>query len=103
MSLPRNLLWVVAAIFIATNAVASAAPASDLQVGDGGTGPFYQWTSAIPAGPSRILRREALSPDKALAEAAQSERVLYSSRGGPDGRQPIIVSGGVYLPKGRRP
>jgi pimeloyl-ACP methyl ester carboxylesterase len=103
MGVPRNLLWAVAAIFIATNAVASAAPASDLQVGDSGTGPFYQWTSAIPAGPSRILRREALSPDKALAEAAQSERVLYSSRGGPDGRQPIIVSGGVYLPKGRRP
>ena len=73
------------------------------RVGDGGTGAFYHWGSAIPTGPARIVRHMPFPADKALADAAVSDRVLYTSRGGPDGRKPIVVSGGVYLPRGKPP
>ncbi len=81
----------------------SRTPAANPILGDGGTGPFYQWDAPIPDGPPQIIRVEAFAPKHALAAAATSERILYSSRGGPDGKQPIIVSGGVYLPKGKVP
>ncbi len=78
-------------------------PEPDPMVGDGGTGPFYQWQGPIPEGPPQIVRLERFSSKLALAEAALSERILYTSLGGPDGKQPILVSGAVYLPKGPRP
>lgn len=78
-------------------------PPEDAQVGDGGTGAFYQWDRPIPTGRPRIVRKEAFAPDKALAEAAVNDRVLYTSMGGPEGDRHIVVSGGVYLPKGRAP
>lgn len=72
-------------------------------VGDGGTGPFYLWEQAIPDGPPQIIRMERFAPELALSEAAQSERILYTSVGGADGTRPIVVSGAVYLPKGAPP
>lgn len=78
-------------------------PAPDLMFGDGGAGSFYEWDRPIPDGPPEILRLERIAPDHALTEAALSERILHTSRGGHDGNQPIIVSGTVYLPKGTPP
>ncbi|MCW1404110.1 lipase family protein [Novosphingobium sp. MW5] len=106
MGLTRTLTQTAASLAALLTAISSGAsePAKgDLEVGDGGTGPFYAWDSAIPTGTARILRREPFMPGKALVEAAVSDRVLYSSLGGFDGKQPIFVSGGVYLPKGKRP
>lgn len=91
------------AVAIAFSAEARNWPVADPQFGDGGTDGFYRWTTGIPKGAPRILRHLPLAPEKRLAEARVSERVLYSSRGGPDGRKPIIVSGAVYLPKGKAP
>jgi pimeloyl-ACP methyl ester carboxylesterase len=78
-------------------------PPADPLVGDGGTGEFYQWDKPVPRGGPRIVRHAALAADKALAEASVNERVLYSSIGGADGKQPIIVSAAVYVPKGKPP
>lgn len=78
-------------------------PAADPQFGDGGTGAFYQWDDPIPEGAPQIVRIERFPLHLALAEAAQSERILYTSQGGADGTRPIVVSGAVYLPKGTAP
>lgn len=84
-------------------AVEAAIPPPDPMLGDGGTGPFYQWDGAIPDGPPQIIKIERFHSKHALAEAALSERIMYTSLGGPDGKQPIIVTGAVYLPKGPKP
>lgn len=34
-----------------------------------------------------------------MAEAPLDDRILYTSLGGPAEQAPIVVSGGVYLPK----
>lgn len=78
-------------------------PVQDAQVGDGGTGAFYQWDQPVPAGPPRIVRKEAFTEAKSLPAAEVNDLVLYTSRGGPNGDRRIVVSGGVYLPKGRAP
>lgn len=78
-------------------------PVPDPMLGDGGTGPFYQWDGPIPDGSPQIIKIERLNSKHALADASLSERILYTSHGGPDGKQPIVVSGAVYLPKGPRP
>lgn len=87
----------------AQDGIGPRAPAPDPIFGDGGAGPFYVWNGTIPDGPPQILRLERIAPDQALAEAATSERILHTSRGGHDGAQPIIVSGAVYLPQGTPP
>ncbi|MDK2757317.1 MAG: alpha/beta hydrolase [Blastomonas fulva] len=100
----RNLLFAGACLGLANPLAAqSRMPLADPQLGDGGTGAFYQWDGDVPTGAPRIVRREAMAPDKALAQAGSSERVLYTSRGGPDGTRSIVVSGGVYLPRGLPP
>ncbi len=84
-------------------AIAPLRSLADPEVGDGGVDAFYRWTSSIPDGPPRVVRREALAADKSLAQASVSERILYTSRGGPRGERGIIVSGTVYLPRGKAP
>ncbi|MEY2884350.1 MAG: hypothetical protein RL490_2074, partial [Pseudomonadota bacterium] len=91
------------AIGIAVAAQAGNWTVADPQFGDGGTDAFYSWTTSVPKGAPHIVRRAAFAAKASLVEAGVSERVLYTSRGGPDGRKPIIVSGGVYLPKGTPP
>lgn len=92
---------------ITTAAAASPAghrmPPADPQVGDGGTGAFYQWEAPVPAGPPHIVRKQAFAADKALAQAAVNDLVLYTSLGGPNGDRRIVVSAGIYLPRGRAP
>lgn len=102
-TLRQWILQGLCALSLAGGGIAGPARAGDPQVGDGGTGAFYQWTAPVPAGAPHIVRNVAFEPGKTLADAAVSERILHTSRGGPDGRSPIVVSGGVYLPKGKAP
>ena len=92
-----RIFGVVVALLVATSATAApdrliGAPAS----------PFYAWTEAVPA-PGKLLRSESLPPDLALENAAKSERILYSSTDGIDGKTPIAVSGALFVPKGAPP
>ena len=64
--------------------------------------PFYDWTGAVPA-PGAVLRSEPLAAELSLANASKSERILYSSIDGVDGKTPIAVSGALYWPKGEAP
>jgi pimeloyl-ACP methyl ester carboxylesterase len=64
--------------------------------------PFYDWTAPVPA-PGALLRSEPLPPELALANAAKSERILYSSTDGIDGKTAIAVSGAMFWPKGEPP
>jgi pimeloyl-ACP methyl ester carboxylesterase len=91
------------AFAVAVPAAAGNWTVADPQFGDGGTDAFYDWTTSVPKGTPRVVRHTPFRPEMSLVEAGVSERVLYTSRGGPDGRKPIIVSGGVYLPKGKPP
>jgi Secretory lipase len=77
-------------------------PANPGEVGDGGVSAFYVWTDDLPATPGRLLRSEALAPDKGLSGAGQQIRILYSSTSGIDGR-PIVVSGAIFFPSGMPP
>jgi pimeloyl-ACP methyl ester carboxylesterase len=102
----RNLLKPLGFLLVAVLAVSAEAgnwTVADPQYGDGGTDAFYSWATSIPKGAPRIVRRMPFAPEMSLVEAGVSERMLYTSRGGPDGRKPIIVSGGIYLPKGQPP
>ena len=64
--------------------------------------PFYAWSGELPA-PGAILRREPLAAPLALDSAAKSERILYSSTDGIDGKTRIAVSGAAFWPKGEPP
>ena len=64
--------------------------------------PFYDWTAAVPA-PGALLRSEPLPAELTLANASKSERILYSSTDGLDGKTPIAVSGALFWPKGDAP
>jgi acetyl esterase/lipase len=83
--------------------VTSAPLLADPEVGDGGVDAFYRWSTAVPKGPPRIVRRETLPPARSLAQASVNDRILHTSRGGPQGERRIVVSGVVYLPRGEAP
>ena len=70
---------------------------------DGGVSDFYVWKDAVPKKPGRLLRTEPLADKTPLANAARSERILYTSTDGIDGKSPVTVSGALYLPKGQAP
>jgi pimeloyl-ACP methyl ester carboxylesterase len=84
---------------------AQAAPATapDPSQGDGGVSAFYTLETAAPAKPGKMIRTEPQPAETALAAAAQSIRILYSSTDGLDGKTPIAVSGSLFLPKGEAP
>lgn len=109
MGVNNRLASITLIVCVLANSVASATwakdmmPVQDPQVGDGGTGPFYQWDREVPAGPPHIVRKEAFSKEKSLSEAEVNDLILYTSLGGPKGDKRIVVSGGVYLPKGKAP
>lgn len=71
--------------------------------GDGGVSDFYRWHHAMPARPGVMLRTEKLGPDLSLAQAAINLRILYSSTEGVSNHGIVIVSGALFLPKGRMP
>src|SRR5262245_46178627 len=63
---------------------ASMPTAPDPRVGDGGVSAFYQWSTALPDQPGRLLRQEALEPEFTVPGASAGARVLYSSTDGMD-------------------
>lgn len=82
----------------------AVAPMSDPSQGDGGVSAFYMPDAAIPAAPGKMIRTEPQTADTSLPSAASAFRILYSSVNGlGDKKEPIAVSGSVFLPKGAAP
>lgn len=87
---------------------ASAAPviptiAADPANGDGGLTPFYDPAGPAPAKAGALIRTEAQPAESSLSEAGQALRILYASTDGLDGKTPVVVSGSLFLPKGKAP
>lgn len=82
---------------------ATRAPAPNPEQGDGRVSDFYTWKEDIPARPGKLLRSEPLPAAIGLENAAQQVRILYSSTDGFDSKTPIVVSGAVFIPKGKPP
>lgn len=109
MKLPRPLARAGAPFALALSALSftalaeTHAPTPNPLQGDGRVSPFYTWEKAIPATPGKLLRSEPLDATLSLAGAASQQRVLYTSTDGIDGKTPIVVSGALFLPKGKAP
>jgi pimeloyl-ACP methyl ester carboxylesterase len=82
----------------------ASAPTADPAQGDGGVDAFYTPDASIPAEPGKLIRTMTQPPETSLAEAGQASRILYSSTNGlGDGKEPIAVSGSLFIPKGAAP
>lgn len=71
-------------------------------LGDGGVSDFYAYQNAPPA-PGLLLRQEPLEAHQSIPGAATSHRLLYTSTDGLETEQPVVVSGGLFLPPGTPP
>ncbi len=78
-------------------------PAIDDAQGDRSLSSFYVWDADIPGQPGQLLRSEPLPREASLSEAQENIRILYSSTDGVGGSAPIVVSGAVFIPKGKPP
>jgi pimeloyl-ACP methyl ester carboxylesterase len=96
-------MLVTAALLIAPPASAQALPRADPEQGDGRVSPFYEWKQAIPRTPGKLLRSETLPQTVGLSSAGRQLRILYTSTSGFDSKTPIVVSGALFLPKGKAP
>jgi pimeloyl-ACP methyl ester carboxylesterase len=96
-------MLVTAALLIAPPVSAQGAPRADPEQGDGRVSPFYEWKQAIPSTPGKLLRSEPLPETIGLASAGRQLRILYTSTSGFDSKTPIVVSGALFLPKGKAP
>ncbi len=105
MKLPASLVFGLSALALSIGAMAAEtyAPKPDPQQGDGRVSSFYTWTKAIPATPGKLLRSEPLEQALSLPNAASAQRILYTSLDGIDGKTPIVVSGALFIPKGKAP
>jgi len=72
-------------------------------LGDGGVSEFYRYDGEIPSTPGILLRQEPLQAHQSIPSAAENIRLLYSSTNGLDGKTPVAVSGGLFLPQGEPP
>ena len=90
------------ALMAAVLAAPAAFAAPSLQ-GDGGVSAFYAWNGKVKGKPGRLLRREPLPEKLVLENAASGARILYSSTDGLGGKNRVIVSGDLFLPKGKPP
>lgn len=90
---------------ISMNAFAEGvyAPKPDPLQGDGRVSSFYSWADTIPATPGKLLRSEPLDATLSLPSAGSQQRILYTSLDGLDGKTPIVVSGALFIPKGKAP
>ena len=88
-------------MFVALVAAVAPAVAADRLQG-APAAPFYAWSGAVPA-PGTRLRSEDLPAALALDNAAKSQRLLYASTDGIDGKITIAVSGALFIPKGAAP
>jgi pimeloyl-ACP methyl ester carboxylesterase len=64
---------------------------------------FYAWEAEIPVAPGRLLRSEPLERTIGLASAERQWRILFTSTDGVGGKEPIVVSGALFIPKGNPP
>lgn len=105
MKLPLPVVCGMGALALSIGAAFAdtRAPSPDPLQGDGRVSPFYTWQENIPATPGKLLRSEPLDATLGLAEAASQQRILYTSTNGIDGKTPIVVSGALFLPKGKAP
>ncbi|WP_060511591.1 lipase family protein [Pseudomonas sp. NBRC 111124] len=105
MKLPASLVFGISALALSIGALAAEtyAPKPDPQQGDGRVSAFYTWSKAIPATPGKLLRSEPLEQALSLPNAASAQRILYTSLDGIDGKTPIVVSGALFIPKGKAP
>ncbi|BCJ07756.1 triacylglycerol lipase [Pseudomonas sp. RtIB026] len=105
MKLPVTFALGLSALALSIAAVAADtfAPKPDPQQGDGRVSAFYTWSKAIPATPGKLLRSEPLDSALSLPNAASAQRILYTSLDGIDGKTPIVVSGALFIPKGKAP
>lgn len=105
MKLPASLVFGLSALALSIGAMAAEtyAPKPDPQQGDGRVSAFYTWANAIPATPGKLLRSEPLEQALSLPNAASAQRILYTSLDGIDGKTPIVVSGALFIPKGKAP
>lgn len=72
------------------------------EVGDQDLSPFYRWDTALPDKPGVMLREEPMKSQPEIT-AAQSRRILYTSRDVRWNAGIIPVSGTLYLPQGKPP
>jgi pimeloyl-ACP methyl ester carboxylesterase len=84
-------------------AQAAQVPVPDPSQGDGGVSPFYTWAGEIPTTPGQMLRTEPLDPALGLAMTGEQRRILYTSTDGVAGKNPVVVSGALFLPQGTPP
>jgi len=105
MKLPASLVFGLSALALSVGALAAEtyAPKPDPQQGDGRVSAFYTWSKAIPATPGKLLRSEPLDQALSLPNAASAQRILYTSLDGIDGKTPVVVSGALFIPKGKAP
>ncbi|MCE7761585.1 alpha/beta hydrolase [Pseudomonas putida] len=105
MKLPASLVFGFSALALSIGAMAAEtyAPKPDPQQGDGRVSAFYTWSKAIPATPGKLLRSEPLDQALSLPNAASAQRILYTSLDGIDGKTPVVVSGALFIPKGKAP
>ncbi|WEK28255.1 MAG: lipase family protein [Candidatus Pseudomonas phytovorans] len=105
MKLPASLVFGLSALALSIGAMAAEtyAPKPDPQQGDGRVSAFYTWSKAIPATPGKLLRSEPLDQALSLPGAASAQRILYTSLDGIDGKTPVVVSGALFIPKGKAP
>lgn len=96
-------LTALLALWASSEIQAAKVPAPDPLQGDGRVSAFYTWQKEIPAQPGKLLRSEPLEASLGLANAAQQYRVLFSSTDGVEGKAPIVVSGAIFIPKGKAP
>lgn len=85
---------------------ALAAPAkyqSSPLYGDKKLSDFYEWKDKIPSQPGLLLRSEPLNEGIRLPEGGEQYRILFTSTDGIDGKSPVVVSGSLFLPKGKAP
>ncbi|WP_460415816.1 lipase family protein [Pseudomonas sp. microsymbiont 2] len=105
MKLPVSFALGLSALALSIAAVAADTftPKPDPQQGDGRVSAFYTWSKAIPTTPGKLLRSEPLDSALSLPNAASAQRILYTSLDGIDGKTPIVVSGALFIPKGKAP
>ena len=84
-------------------ATTAAAVDARYTLGDGGVSDFYAFEEAIPATPGMLLRQEPLTAEQSVPGAARNIRLLYTSTDGLNGGEPIVVSGGLFIPPGVAP
>lgn len=102
LAAPLAALAALAAI-AATPVTAAEMPRPNAAQGDGGVSAFYDWTGSIPDQAGLLLRTEPLPAKLGLPGAGQQIRILYTSTDGVSGDGPVVVSGALFVPKGRPP